>query len=108
MTRSMLNEEKNIYSFIIDFLSWRKIEDKVIKHYNLGNKAASIYYQIEYGINPCAIYTEKYEFDFEAGVLNLSENEYLVTIYPEKKIKRQNNRIIKKDKAYIKAKRLAM
>ena len=39
-----------------------------------SNKAASIYYQIEYGINPCAIYTEKYEFDFEAGVLNLSEN----------------------------------
>lgn len=83
----LCNEEKNIFSFITYNLDWNDIEWRIIDYYCLDEKIGNMYYLLGYGITDCVIYTKNNVFEFEMGILNLSDNEWLVTIYPNKLIK---------------------
>lgn len=84
MTNEICNEKEKNFSFYVDELDWVNIEKEIVNYYCLDEKIGNIYYPIDYGIMDCAIYTEKYIFEFTMGILNASEKGWMITICPNK------------------------
>jgi hypothetical protein len=98
----MLNEEKRILCFETGLLDWSEIEGRIIDYYGLGEKQGCYTQEVNYGIMDAVIYTDKGIFDCEIGVLNQSEDTYLITVYPSRVLKELREEREKREKGFTK------